>query len=30
VVARACAETAPEELREQVIARLRVAQVTHR
>lgn len=30
VVARACSETAPEELREQVIARLRDAQVTHR
>ncbi len=29
VVARACKETAPEELRDQVMARLRVAQATH-
>ncbi|MGW9627035.1 zf-HC2 domain-containing protein [Microbacterium sp.] len=29
VVARACKETAPEELRDQVLARLRAAQATH-
>ena len=29
VVARACKETAPEELRDQVLARLRAAQTTH-
>jgi anti-sigma factor (TIGR02949 family) len=29
VVARACRETAPEELRDQVLARLRAAQASH-
>ncbi|WP_405373268.1 MULTISPECIES: zf-HC2 domain-containing protein [unclassified Microbacterium] len=29
VVARACKETAPEELRDQVLARLRAEQATH-
>jgi anti-sigma factor (TIGR02949 family) len=29
VVARACKETAPEELRDQVLERLRAAQATH-
>ena len=29
VVARACKESAPEELREQVLSRLRAAQTTH-
>ena len=29
VVARACRETAPEQLRDQVLARLRSAQATH-
>ncbi len=29
VVARACRETAPEQLRDQVMARLRAAQATH-
>ncbi|MGX1791399.1 zf-HC2 domain-containing protein [Microbacterium sp. NPDC055312] len=29
VVARACKETAPEELRDQVLARLRAVQATH-
>lgn len=29
VVARACKETAPEQLRDQVLARLRAAQATH-
>jgi len=29
VVARACKESAPEELRDQVLARLRAAQTTH-